>query len=45
MKKIDVCSPENDEVNGESLVKHCGDGYCECSHVIRVLQGKVRPRL
>ncbi|XP_072037008.1 uncharacterized protein [Amphiura filiformis] len=40
-EKIEICSPENDKVNGERHMKQCGDGFCECTHVIHVPQGKV----
>ena len=40
-EKIELCSPENDDVDGMRHIKHCGDGFCECTHVISVPQGKV----
>ena len=41
-ERIEKCTLENDEQDGTRDTQSCGDGYCDCSHVLNVNKGEVR---
>ena len=40
-EKLEICNLENDAENGYQRMEMCGEGHCECAHIINVQQGKV----
>ena len=41
-ERIEKCNLENDDQDGTRDTQECGDGYCDCSHVLNVKLGEVR---
>ena len=41
-ERIETCTLENDEQDGTRDTQECGDGYCDCSHILNVKLREVK---